>query len=90
MGWNQLTIRKAKHPLLDGVRDGDYVYFVHSYHVRVADSAVLLATTDYHQDVTAIVGQGNVCGMQFHPEKSGDTGMRLLRNFAKQCEGVLS
>ncbi|MFY0543220.1 imidazole glycerol phosphate synthase subunit HisH [Brevibacillus sp. H7] len=90
MGWNQLSVKQSRHPLLDGVQNGDYVYFVHSYHVRVTDPSVLLATSDYHQDVTAIVGRGNVCGMQFHPEKSGETGMRLLRNFAKQCEGVLS
>jgi glutamine amidotransferase len=90
MGWNQLTLKQAHNPLLDGIADGDYVYFVHSYHVRAADAAVLLATTDYHQEVTAIVGRGNVFGMQFHPEKSGETGMRLLRNFAAQCEGVLS
>jgi imidazole glycerol-phosphate synthase subunit HisH len=86
MGWNQLQV-KQEHPLLEGVNSGDYVYFVHSYHVRVSDPAVLLATSDYHQDVTAIVGRDNVFGMQFHPEKSGDTGMRLLRNFAGQCEG---
>ena len=91
MGWNQLKISTNSNlPLLEGVADGDYVYFVHSYHVRVKDRADLLATTDYYQDVTAIVGQGNVYGMQFHPEKSGDTGMRLLRNFAVQCEGVLA
>jgi glutamine amidotransferase len=90
MGWNQLTLKQANNPLLEGIADGDYVYFVHSYHVRVADASVLLATTDYHQEVTAIVGRGNVFGMQFHPEKSGETGMRLLRNFAAQCEGVLS
>lgn len=91
MGWNQLKISTNSHlPLLEGVADGDYVYFVHSYHVRVKDQAALLATTDYYQDVTAIVGIGNVYGMQFHPEKSGETGMRLLRNFAVQCEGVLA
>jgi imidazole glycerol-phosphate synthase subunit HisH len=91
MGWNQLKIKSnGNFPLLDGVEDGDYVYFVHSYHVRVQDQATLLATTDYEQDVTAIVGRGHVYGMQFHPEKSGDTGMRLLRNFAIQCEGVLA
>jgi glutamine amidotransferase len=89
MGWNQLRLKKADHPLLAEVRDGDYVYFVHSYHVRVRDAADLLAITDYHQDVTAIVARGNVYGMQFHPEKSGETGMRLLANFAGLCEGVL-
>jgi glutamine amidotransferase len=90
MGWNQLTLKQTNNPLLEGIANGDYVYFVHSYHVCVPDPAVLLATTDYHQEVTAIVGRGNVFGMQFHPEKSGETGMRLLRNFAAQCEGVLS
>ncbi len=89
MGWNQLTLLRPDHPLLEGVNSGDYVYFVHSFHVRVARRDDLLATTDYHQDVTAIVGRENVCGMQFHPEKSGETGMRLLQNFAKRCEGVL-
>ncbi|WP_400162372.1 imidazole glycerol phosphate synthase subunit HisH [Brevibacillus sp. TJ4] len=85
MGWNQLQL-KQRHPLLAGVQEGEYVYFVHSYHVRVGKENVLLATTDYHQQVTAIVGQNNVYGMQFHPEKSGETGMRLLQNFAAQCE----
>lgn len=88
MGWNRLSLKKDANPLLDGVKDGDYVYFVHSFHVRVNSDDVLLATADYFQDVTAIVGRGNVYGMQFHPEKSGDTGMSLLDNFAKQCEGV--
>ncbi|QQE74057.1 imidazole glycerol phosphate synthase subunit HisH [Brevibacillus composti] len=90
MGWNQLSLcgeRASEHPLLRGVGSGEYVYFVHSYHVRVSDPEVLLATTDYHQPVTAIVGRGRVYGMQFHPEKSGETGMRLLANFAEQCEG---
>jgi glutamine amidotransferase len=85
MGWNQLQI-KQRHPLLEGVRNGDYVYFVHSYHVQVGKADVLLAVTDYYQPVTAIAGRNNVFGMQFHPEKSGETGMRLLRNFAAQCE----
>ncbi|MEJ8548683.1 imidazole glycerol phosphate synthase subunit HisH [Brevibacillus borstelensis] len=86
MGWNQLRVR-TEHPLLDGVKSGDYVYFVHSYHVRVSDQRVLLATTEYHQQVTAIVGLDQVYGMQFHPEKSGETGMRLLANFAELCKG---
>jgi glutamine amidotransferase len=89
MGWNQLQLKQPEHPLLAEVREGDYVYFVHSFHVRVQHASDLLATTDYHQDVTAIVAHGNVYGMQFHPEKSGETGMRLLANFAGRCEGVL-
>ncbi|MCK9905224.1 hypothetical protein MXD63_35190, partial [Frankia sp. Cpl3] len=72
-----------------GVINGDYVYFVHSFDVRVDDAADLLATSDYFHPVSAVVGRGNVFGMQFHPEKSGDTGMKLLRNFATQSEGVL-
>lgn len=88
MGWNRLSLKKDGHPLLSGVKNGDYVYFVHSFHVRVSNSDELLATADYNQDVTAIVGRENVYGMQFHPEKSGETGMCLLDNFAKQCEGV--
>jgi glutamine amidotransferase len=89
MGWNQLQLKAPKHPLLQGLADGEYVYFVHSYHVCVDDPGDLLAVTDYGHEVTAIVGRANIYGMQFHPEKSGETGMRLLQNFAKQCEGVL-
>jgi len=89
MGWNELQV-KQQHSLLEGVQSGDYVYFVHSYHVHVGAPEVLLATTDYHQAVTAIVGRDNVFGMQFHPEKSGETGMRLLSNFAVLCEEVLA
>lgn len=89
MGWNQLQLARPDHPLLAEVREGDYVYFVHSYHVIVHQASDLLATCDYHQNVTAIVARDNVYGMQFHPEKSGDTGMRLLANFTGCCEGVL-
>lgn len=89
MGWNQLQLTAPSHALLEGVSTEEYVYFVHSYHVRVENSTDLLATTDYYGDVTAIVGRNQIFGMQFHPEKSGDTGMKLLQNFAKQCEGVL-
>lgn len=90
MGWNQLAVKQPEHPLMAGLHDGEYVYFVHSFHVRVNNPQELLATTDYFQEVTAIVGRDNVYGMQFHPEKSGETGMRLLDNFAKRLEGVKS
>ncbi len=62
------------------------MYFVHSFHVKPERESDLLATTDYHQQVTAIVGRGNVYGMQFHPEKSGSVGMQLLDNFLGLCE----
>ncbi|AYB47065.1 glutamine amidotransferase [Paenibacillus sp. cl141a] len=80
MGWNSLQFEKREHPLFAGLEEG-HVYFVHSYHVLPEVQADLLAVTDYGQPVTAIVGRGSVYGMQFHPEKSGELGMSLLRNF---------
>ncbi|MEK3790190.1 imidazole glycerol phosphate synthase subunit HisH [Paenibacillus sp. FSL R7-0204] len=79
MGWNKLSFRQPESPLLAGLTEG-HVYFVHSYHALAADSD-LLAVTDYGHPVTAIVGRDNVYGMQFHPEKSGELGMKLLGNF---------
>jgi glutamine amidotransferase len=83
MGWNRLTFRRPS-PLTDGLEEG-HVYFVHSYHVIPEEMSDLLATTDYYQAVTAIVGRDNVYGMQFHPEKSGALGMALLERFMRQC-----
>lgn len=80
MGWNKLSFLQGQSPLFSGLTEG-HVYFVHSFHARPGLQSDLLATTDYHQPVTAIVGRGNVFGMQFHPEKSGDLGMQLLGNF---------
>lgn len=80
MGWNKLQFKQADSPLFRGLAEG-HVYFVHSFHAKPERAADLLATTDYYGDVTAIVGRDNVYGMQFHPEKSGDLGMRLLDNF---------
>lgn len=79
MGWNKLQVVQES-PLFAGLEEG-HVYFVHSYHVLPEVKSDLLATTDYGQPVTAIVGRGSVYGMQFHPEKSGTLGMSLLRNF---------
>jgi glutamine amidotransferase len=79
MGWNRLSFLQQS-PLLQGIEEG-HVYFVHSYHAKPENTADLLATTDYYQPVTAIVGRDNVYGMQFHPEKSGEIGMKLLGNF---------
>jgi len=82
MGWNRLSFLKQDSPLLEGLEEG-HVYFVHSYHALVERESDLLAVTDYGYPVTAIVGRGNVFGMQFHPEKSGELGMQLLGNFLK-------
>lgn len=85
MGWNRLHVHQANHHVFQEVPGDGYVYFVHSYHVKVKDSEHVLATTDYFGEVTAIVGRENVIGMQFHPEKSSQTGLQLLENFAQQC-----
>lgn len=82
MGWNDLVIDRP-HPVFEGVETGDHAYFVHSYQFRVADPAHLLAHVDYAGDITAIVGRDNILGMQFHPEKSQKTGLRLIANFLK-------
>ena len=80
MGWNDLIVDHP-HPVLDGIDTGQHAYFVHSYHFRVADPAHRLAHCDYGGDITAIVGRDNMVGMQFHPEKSQATGLRLIANF---------
>lgn len=85
MGWNKLNYNHAESPLFEGIEEG-FVYFVHSFHAKLNNSDDLLASADYYQPVTAIVGRGNVYGMQFHPEKSSSVGMALLRNFLKMSE----
>lgn len=81
IGWNALKIKKA-HPIFKYVNEGDYVYFVHSYYGEDCDEA-LLATTDYGREITAAVALDNVTGTQFHPEKSGEVGLNILRAFAE-------
>ena len=78
MGWNQIEPVRAD-PLLEGVARNDYVYFVHSF--AAPESDVTLATTDYGMAVSAVVRRGNFWGTQFHPERSAETGGRILRNF---------
>ena len=83
MGWNSLNIRerRAKTDLFAGLSEHPYVYFVHSYHAVPEDSSVITATTEYGETLTAAVAQGNLQATQFHPEKSGDVGLQILRNF---------
>ncbi|MFQ2093193.1 imidazole glycerol phosphate synthase subunit HisH [Aeromonas taiwanensis] len=78
MGWNQIE-HSETHPLLKGIPSGSYFYFVHSYALEVTGAT--LATCDYGQPFTAIVGRDNFFGAQFHPERSGPAGARLLQNF---------
>lgn len=80
MGWNDLVIDHP-HPVLEGISTGDHAYFVHSYAMQVANPAERLAHVDYGGDVTAIIGRDNMIGMQFHPEKSQDAGLRMIGNF---------
>lgn len=84
MGWNQLINRKAC-PLLTGVRDGAFVYFANSYVVQPGRPEVVAAETQYGIPFPSVVWQGNLYGVQFHPEKSQRTGLRILRNFMERC-----
>ncbi|MCG7519213.1 imidazole glycerol phosphate synthase subunit HisH [Ruegeria sp. Ofav3-42] len=80
MGWNDLVL-ESDHPVFAGVQSGDHAYFVHSYHFRVSDPTQRLAYVDYGQEVTAVIGRDTMIGMQFHPEKSQDVGLRMIGNF---------
>lgn len=81
MGWNQLRLVQAAHPVLDGIGEGDHAYFVHSYALAGANPAQILAEADHGGAFPAIVGRDNLVGTQFHPEKSQKTGLRLITNF---------
>lgn len=86
MGWNSLTVN-PKSRLLKGIGEEPYVYFVHSYFLTAKDSELVAARTEYGVSIDAAVEKGNVFATQFHPEKSGETGLKILRNFAKIVEG---
>ena len=81
MGWNAIDPTR-EHPLLDGLENPAYVYFVHSYHAVAEDDSDVLATAHYGHDFPAVVQRENVHGVQFHPEKSQGVGLRMLENFA--------
>ena len=82
MGWNELKIVR-RHALLDGIESGAHAYFVHSYHFVPALPDDLVATTDYGGTLTAVIGNENIAGTQFHPEKSQATGLALIANFLR-------
>ena len=83
IGWNSLSFGEKKHPLFRYLKEGDYVYFVHSYYA-VTEQENIIAMTDYGAPLTAAAAKGNVCGCQFHPEKSGEAGLAILRAFCEK------
>lgn len=87
MGWNKLIKNRADQ-IGDGIDEGEYAYFVHSYYAVPKDWNDVVYYADYSVKVPGVVRRGNVIGMQFHPEKSSDTGMKLLTNFLKEGEKI--
>ncbi|MGI5818011.1 MAG: imidazole glycerol phosphate synthase subunit HisH [Armatimonadota bacterium] len=83
IGWNQIEVRQDC-PQLEGIPDGSYVYFVHSYHVVPEDESVIATVTDYGYEFCSAIRRGNLFATQFHPEKSADVGLEILRNFARE------
>ncbi len=83
IGWNSLDLKRRDCPLLQGIGDGAYVYFVHSFCAEPAFEENLAATADYGEAVAGVVFSGHVFGCQFHPEKSGEVGLKMIQNF---CE----
>jgi glutamine amidotransferase len=79
VGWNRIH-QKREHALFDGVADGTFCYFVHSFYCLPREE-VVVGETEYGQRYASVVARGNICGVQFHPEKSQDVGLRMLRNF---------
>ena len=79
MGWNGISFKDMS--IFDGLRELSYFYFVHSYHAVPEDKNLIVATTDYGEELTAAVARDNIYATQFHPEKSGDVGLQLLKNF---------
>ncbi len=86
VGWNRIH-QKREHALFDRVEDGAFCYFVHSFYCQPCDEEVVVGQTEYGQRYASVVAQRNICGVQFHPEKSQDVGLRMLRNFIRVIRG---
>jgi len=83
VGWNQVR-QRGRHPLLSEIKDGAFFYFVHSYYCEPVDETIVLGETDYGTTYASVVAQSDLCGVQFHPEKSQTVGQKLLSNFARR------
>jgi len=86
VGWNRIYQQRS-HTLFEGIADGSFCYFVHSFYCEPADDSVVAGETDYGWRYASVVAERNICGVQFHPEKSQDVGLRMLRNFATDEHG---
>lgn len=82
MGWNNLKVIRLS-PILDGINEGDYFYFAHSYYALPEDRGIVAAETDYGISFPSVISSGNIFGVQFHPEKSGSPGELVMRNFMR-------
>jgi len=99
MGWNEIRLKveslkfkdnkdkNSQFSLLEGIPEGSYFYFAHSYYVEPEDKGVVLATTEYGIKFTSAIRKNNTFGVQFHPEKSGEKGLELLKNFVRLVKG---
>lgn len=85
MGWNNLSFRKDS-PILKGIKENSYVYYVHSYYAKIEEEGILNAYSQYEIEVPGIVSKSNIYGIQFHPEKSGDIGLKILSNFGEMIK----
>ena len=82
VGWNRIH-QKQQHSLFEGVEDGSFCYFVHSFYCEPSDESVIAGETEYGARYASVVAEKNICGVQFHPEKSQDVGLRMLKNFGQ-------
>lgn len=85
IGWNQINIKKKNNPLLKGIKDNEYFYFVHSYYADPIDKNIIATTTEYEIDYTSSLWKDNIFAVQFHPEKSQEEGLKIIKNFVEIC-----
>ena len=81
MGWNEIALKATKHPALKGINNGDHFYFANSYHFTCQNENNVLAEVEYGSKINAVIAKENILGIQFHPEKSGEAGLKILQNF---------
>jgi len=85
IGWNTVKIKNSASGMFEGIKDGSYFYFVHSYYVEPDEETAVAAVTSYGKNFTSAIARDNLWGVQFHPEKSGANGLKILGNFIKKC-----